>query len=313
MAKRFAAHAMAVCVWVAAGAPQALAQTRAPTMGAKLQPYIGCINRLSERAHESKARYLSWAKPSGPTGRERIIYGTYTIYDTADCRKAVVDAAGAEPRNADVEKAGADYAAAVGALEPLLKEADDYYSQSNYKDDKMALGKALHPKLMAAWAAFERADKDLRGVVGRLNDQAQMDQIADVERTEGRKARFHVMDAMLKAKMLSRIESVEPQKMDVPKVVEALAAYEAAVKALERYAGENPGDKVDSSFVSAAKGFLASAKDLMRRARDKVPYSAGDRMMLSQQGAGWMVEGSPQRLTRDYNALVERYNASSRF
>jgi len=34
----------------------------------------------------------------------------------------------------------------------------------------------------------------------------------------------------------------------------------------------------------------------------------GDKMMLSNAGSGWMVEGSPPRLLRDYNQLVESYN-----
>ena len=45
----------------------------------------------------------------------------------------------------------------------------------------------------------------------------------------------------------------------------------------------------------------------MRRIRDKVPCSQGDRMMLGS-GGGWMVEGSPARLLRDYNQLIESYN-----
>ena len=45
--------------------------------------------------------------------------------------------------------------------------------------------------------------------------------------------------------------------------------------------------------------------------RDKTPYSQGDRMMLNA-GSGWMVEGSPQRLMRDYNQLVEAFNSGAR-
>ena len=60
-------------------------------------------------------------------------------------------------------------------------------------------------------------------------------------------------------------------------------------------------------FVSSAKSYLVSAKQLMRRIRDKTPYSAGDRMMLNS-GGGWMVEGSPPRLLRDYNQLIDSYN-----
>ncbi|MGB8444414.1 MAG: DUF3829 domain-containing protein, partial [Pseudolabrys sp.] len=44
-----------------------------------------------------------------------------------------------------LEAAASAYAKAVAKLEPLLKEADDYYTQENYKDDKMAKGRALHP------------------------------------------------------------------------------------------------------------------------------------------------------------------------
>jgi hypothetical protein len=49
----------------------------------------------------------------------------------------------------------------------------------------------------------------------------------------------------------------------------------------------------------------------MRRIRDRVPYSSGDKMMLNA-GSGWMVEGSPQRLLRDYNQLVDAYNSGAR-
>ncbi|MFT4099348.1 MAG: YiiG family protein [Rhodoblastus sp.] len=298
----------------AAAAFPALAQDKPTPIGPKLQPYIGCINRLSERSYDSRARYLSWSKESGPTGKERIIYGLYTIYDTADCRKNVEKAAAMAPKNEELEKAGAAYAAAVGALEPLLKEADDYYAQENYKDDKMAKGKAMHPKLMAAWTAFAAADKELRGVVQKLNDISQMEELAEVEKREGKKARWQIMNTMLKAKALNRIEgNVEPAKMDLAKVQEALAAYEASVKDLESYAEQHKDEKIGSTYVSAAKSYLTSAKGLMRRVRDKVPYSSGERMMLSQQGAGWMIEGSPPRLMRDYNELVNRYNSGGRF
>ena len=93
-------------------------------------------------------------RQGGPTGKERIIYGTYTIYDTSDCRKNVEKANAMEPHDAAIETAATAYADAVSKLEPLLKETDDYYSQENYKDDKMAKGKALHPRLVAAWDAF---------------------------------------------------------------------------------------------------------------------------------------------------------------
>jgi hypothetical protein len=35
-------------------------------------------------------------------------------------------------------------------------------------------------------------------------------------------------------------------------------------------------------------------------------------MMLGSGGGGWMVEGSPPRLLRDYNQLVDAYNRGAR-
>src|SRR5262245_55528103 len=125
---------------LASAAPDiALAQPSSLTE--KLNAYVGCINRLSARSYDSRSRYFSWVGKDGPTGRERIIYGTYTIYDTADCRKNVEKANALEPRDTELEAAASTYVEAVTKLEPLLKEADDYYSQENYKDDRMAKGK----------------------------------------------------------------------------------------------------------------------------------------------------------------------------
>ncbi|WP_438278662.1 YiiG family protein [Nitrobacter sp.] len=271
----------------------------------KLNAYVGCINRLSERSYESRNRYFSWAKKTGPTGKERIIYGTYTIYDTSDCKKSVEKANALEPRDADLEAAASAYAEAVGKLEPLLKEADEYYEQENYKDDKMAKGKALHPRLVAAWDAFASADKKLRAGVEAIKDRQAAEQLAAIEAKEGRKVRYHVEALMIHAKRLLRAEDTD--KPDIASITTALGDYEAAVKAAEEASGKNGDAKLGSFFMNNAKSYLTSAKQLMRRIRDKVPYSQGDRMMLGG-GGGWMVEGSPPRLLRDYNQLIESYN-----
>ena len=284
-------------------ASQAAAQT--PSLTEKMNAYVGCINRLSERAYESRKRYFSWAAQSGPTGRERIIYGTYTIYDTTDCKKNVEKANALEPRDAELEAAASAYAAAVSALEPLLKEADDYYHQENYKDDRMAKGRAMHPRLVAAWDQFASADKALRAGVEAINDRRAVERLAAIEQKEGRKARYHVEALMIKAKAVLRTEDAD--KPDLAAINKALADYEEAVKATEQISGAEGGPKIGSIFISSAKSFLTTGKQLMRRIRDKVPYSTGDKMMINA-GSGWMIEGSPARLLRDYNSLIEAYN-----
>ena len=285
---------------------QAAAQTPSPSATEKLNAYVGCINRLSSRSYDSRSRYFSWAAKSGPTGKERIIYGTYTIYDTADCRKNVEKANALEPRDAALEAAASRYAESVSKLEPLLKEADDYYSQEDYKDDKMAKGKALHPRLVAAWDAFAAADTQLRAGVEAINDRRALEKLAEIEQSEGKNARYHVEALMIHAKRVLRAQDAATP--DLAELTKALNDYENIVKATEAVSGADGGPKIGSMFVGNAKSFLTTAKQLTRRIRDKTPYSSGDKMMLNNAGSGWMVEGSPPRLLRDYNQLIDAYN-----
>ncbi len=283
------------------------AATPAPDAGPsaevqKLNAYVGCINGFSERAFDARRRYFSWAPTSGPTGKERIIYGTYTISDPAGCQKAVEAANALEPHQSELEAAATTYVAAVVALAPLLKEADDYYDQENYKDDKMAKGKALHPRLVAAWDAFAGADGKLRAQVEVIQDRKALERLAEIERTEGRKARYHMEAVMIQAKALVRAETADTP--DLAKITPALDVYESAVTAAD--------GSVDSSFLNSAKSYLGTAKRLMRRLRDKVPYSTGEKMNLASGSGAWMVDGSPARLIRDYNDLVGSYNRGIR-
>jgi hypothetical protein len=264
-----------------------------------------CRSAPSGRASAISAGRPRTARPAS----ERIIYGTYTIYDTSDCRRNVEKANALEPRDAELEAAASAYAEAAGKLEPLLKEADDYYSQQDYKDDRMAKGKALHPRLVAAWDAFAAADRKLRDGVEAVNDRRALERLAEIERSEGRNARYHVQALMIHAKRV--LHAHKAAKPDLAAIVKALDDYEAIVKATEAFSGAGPG-KIGSTFINHAKAYLTTSKQLMRRIRDKVPYSSGDKMMLGSGGA-WMVEGSPARLTRDYNQLIGSYNRGANF
>jgi hypothetical protein len=302
--KPFYAAVLAAALLTALAADQANAQKSPLTE--KLNAYVGCMNRLSERSYDSRSRYFSWADKKGPTGKERIIYGTYTIYDTSDWRKNVEKANAMEPHDAALGAAATAYADALSKLEPLLKETDDYYSQENYEDDKMAKGKALHPRLVAAWDAFASADQKLRGEVEAINDRRAQEKLAEIEKSEGRKTHYYVEALMIQAKRVLRAE--DAANPDIAAITQALNEYEDTIKTAEQASGTGGAPKIGSFFMSNARSYLVTAKQLMRRIRDKVPYSSGDKMMLSNAGSGWMVEGSPPRLLRDYNQLVESYN-----
>jgi hypothetical protein len=290
----------------------AQAAEEAPSLGEKVQPYIACLNRLSGRALQSRDRYLSWAAKSGPTGEEKIVYGLYTLYDPAECARTIPAANASAPHDAGLEEAGTAYISSLAALTPLVKEADGYYGQGDYKDDKMAKGKLLHPKLMAAWDSFAAADDRLRDAVDRINDLVEIETLATLEKEEGRKSAYFTLALMIKAKALVHAEGDgEDKTFDAAKVMPVLEGLQTAIKDLDEYGASHPEEKAGSIFMSAASSFLKSGKDLMRRVRDKTPYDTGEKMNLSNSLSAWMVEGSPASLIHNYNELVDRFNSGS--
>jgi hypothetical protein len=285
----------------------------APSFAKKVQPYIACINSLAGRALQSRSRYLSWADKSGPTGRERIVYGLYTLSDPAECYRSIQAANRMEPHDAALEEAGSAFINSLTDLTPLVKEASDYYEQGDYKDDRMARGKEFHPRLMAAWDGFMAANARLRDAVERINDRVQIEALTRIERTEGQKTDYFILAMMIKAKALLQAESAgEGSGFDTGRATQALDGFESSIKDLEAYGAAHPQEKAGSIFLSAARSFLKTGKELMRRVRDKTPYSAGEKMNLSNSLSAWMVEGSPASLTHNYNQLVQRFNSGPR-
>ena len=273
---------LALAFWMPSGA-HAAGDT--PSFAEKVQPYIECLNRLSGRALQSRSRYLSWAAKSGPTGNEKIVYGVYTLYDPSDCNRTIPDANRAEPHDAALEEAGVTFMSTLMTLTPLLKEADDYYQQGDYKDDKMAKGKELHPKLMAAWDSFVAANGRLQDAVDRINDQVQLEELAEIEKAEGRKSHYYTLALMIDAKALVHAEGEgEDKNFDIAKVTPVLERYEASIKALEAYGESHSEEKAGSIFVSAARIFPENGQGadaprprqntLQRRGADESPQLA---------------------------------------
>ncbi len=278
---------------------------------AKLNVYIDCFNNTNERAHKAMQRYASWVKDMkvGPTGKERVIYGTYTVGDhfLNNCNKPVLDAAAEAPALAELDAAAKAYSSTVQAWGKSLEDADKYYSRENYKDDGMAQGKAMHADFVKNYEAFEAASKAFSNGLDAENDKRQLAELTAVEKAEGRKFNYWHMSSMMAAKQLVNV--IEADQFDVDTATAKLKVYEDTMGSLQGFAKQPNADMpiaytMDSDFET----LLVTAKQRIRRVRDNTPYSTGEKMNLSNSGSAWMVDGSPARLIRDYNALIESSN-----
>jgi uncharacterized protein DUF3829 len=286
-------------------------------LGEKLDKYIECINNASGSASDSADRYYTWVvdKAKGPTGAERNVYGLYELRGVDECKKAVGEAKGMQPSLPELEKAGEDFAAAMSELAPLVKEAHTYYDQANYKDDKMAKGKELHPKLASAFDKVNKADEVMRVEFDKHKDAHQQRQL-DRLKKEGHELGFRHLTFMIQAKKLVRLCSVPLKEngpniqanLDMPKFQPQMDAAAAAYKELDDYAGSHKAetDKVMmfGSFLSAANDFLKEAKEMMRITRDN-----GTIDRFQAENMPEMAGGHPAKVSKLYNDMINRSNS----
>jgi hypothetical protein len=279
-------------------------------LGNKLGEYISCMNGTSKRVVDSRNRYLSWVKDEkvGPTGKERNIYGLYDV-NADGCFPNLDRAKTMAPALPDVESAAAEYRKALEELDPLVKEANKYYDQDDYKDDKMAKGKALHPQLMNGFAKFEQVSKGFEDRVTALNDEVMARQLTRLEKDPTRRLQYLSQRGLNEAKAaIKLIDIAELKELDQQKYDVALQTYDRTLTELEQHAEKNKAeaDKVMmfSSYLSSCKTFLKSAKDLMRRKRDNKDFNKEFFSRSSPQ----MVDGHPAQVIEKYNRMISDSN-----
>ncbi|MFZ6779864.1 YiiG family protein [Undibacterium sp. Ji83W] len=292
----------------------AVASTPAPSAPAaasddKLQDYIACYNQLDRNAHRSIARYRSWVKDmdAGPSGKEMVVYGLYKIdvADIAKCKTSFAQAVKGTPGKLDA--AATAYIDSLAELGALVADADVYYSRDNYKDDAFAKGKKLHAPLAASIKNFEEKSNIFSEEIEVENDKILDAEMQQLEKNEGRQLPYLQMALMSKAKHLIRL--IGEEKFDAAAAAKILADYESVTDEAITYVKKNSESAGSgwSSLERATEDYRKAAKERVRRIRDKVAYSEGEKMML-KPGSGWMVEGSQEKVTKAYNELIEASN-----
>ncbi|WP_170133685.1 YiiG family protein [Undibacterium pigrum] len=276
----------------------------------KLQDYIACYNKLDGDAHRSIARYQSWVKDmdKGPSGKEMVVYGLYKIDvdDIAKCKASFGKAA-----QGKLDIAATAYIDSLSELGALVSEAEVYYSRDNYKDDAFAKGKKMHAPLADAMKRFEEKSNVFSNEIEVENDKALDAEMQQLEKNEGRQLPYLQMALMSKAKHLVRL--IGEESFDATAAGKLLADYESLTDEAIAYAKKNSesAPRSWSSFEHATEDYRKAAKERVRRIRDKVAYSEGEKMML-KPGSAWMVEGSQEKVTKAYNAMIEASNQMNR-
>lgn len=301
------------------GAEASASEGDSPTkeLGQKLNPYVECLNDFASDVRRGRHTWLeTFPGKDGPADKDLkhgSLYGPRTLRDTARCFEGLDKAKTMKPSIPELEAAGQKWHEALAGLAPLYKTSNDYFEQGNYKDDKLAWAKQVHADLMAKWAAFDEATSALDGHVEKLEDEIQNKELAYLEKSEGRKIRFLHHQMLVKAKKLVKVAAVNtPAEIDLPTFTNAVADYDKAWTEVWSYYTTNKKEVEDTvraywTIESPGKDLLKDAKDLMRRKRDNVKFSTGEKMTIDASNPE-AVEGHPARIIKSYNSLIDKSN-----
>jgi len=271
----------------------------------KLQGYIECLNGASRDASRSRTNYLrSVDADKGPGPKTRSVY--VSEITTEYCTKALDKVQSKNPALPEVQAAATEYRAALEALAPIAKTLHQYYDRKDFKDDKYAKGQELHPKLMAAFTAFEKANDTLDEKVTTLNDAVGQRHLARLKDRPDRRLEYLVELSVNDAKKLVKLVDVDSiAKLDATAYSAALDAYQKSYTDFETHAAAHPDEASKvlslSIFKSSAEEYLKASKELMRRKRDNKDFTR-------EFGSPEHVEGHPAKVVRSFNDLVDRSN-----
>jgi tetratricopeptide (TPR) repeat protein len=295
----------------------------------KLDEYIKCLNSLSSSIHQSRHRYLTFIPRTGPTGRE----ATADLYrlpvgSTASCSSGVTRSKVVPPSDPKLESAGEEFSAAATDIDHLMTEMDTYYELRLFRGDKWAKGKAMHPRLMAAWERFSKADKNLHDTLDGITKPLAQRVLGRIEREDGKKFRYGRKKVLINARELVEAsdpigddDDVDPSLYtasytELEKALDELSTYGATHKT-ELALTSNPAFPMAESnynqFVKEAGDFKKAAKDYWRCLQDAPAKAktASGKIDLDKLG---MCGGSPawkqaDEVIKQYNEFIRTSNA----
>ena len=292
----------------------------------KLDGYILCLNTLSSPVHATRSRYFSWVNPkTGPTGKERVVLGLFDLPNdrVTKCTQGLAKSNALPPKDAKLEAAGGEFARTVTDLDVIIDEVFPYYEAKSFQSDAFAKGKAAHPRLIAAFSAFSRADANLHSTLDGITKPLAQRTLARIEREEGKKFRFHRKRVLLTAREL--VEAGDPvgedDNVDFALYNASFGELDTALNDLlafglvhknELDAQSNPAWPLAKSnferFTRAADDLRKKSREFLRCLRDAPAKARAPNGKIDTDKMGPCADGRPRDVVQKYNDFVQTSN-----
>jgi hypothetical protein len=279
----------------------------------KLEPFISCINRvdraLMQHGETYKSRFAALsAKPDAEIfglnfGFKIEVYETNNEF-SRQCATGLEMAAKMPPSDTTLDRVAVSYAETLQAMIPHMNALDDYYSQKNFLDDKMARGKQIDAQFRPLLDKLGALSAEMRAAVEDNTNKLRANELVALEKQSGKDFSWHTLNILIEArKSLKAVQMAASKgKLSAADILPVEEKYQAAYEAANTYASAHPDTKTKLgnkplwfSIASNARDVLAALKAVRRDVE-----------------AGKDPESGLRTLQKDFNSLIKNYNMQSR-
>lgn len=276
----------------------------------KLQPFIGCINRVDTALRDAYDKYGK--SYDALLEKKQSVYPTFkiTVYETdnqfsRECAANLVSIRKSAPADAQLDEIADIYSGTLEKLIPIMNDADNYYRQENYVDDAMAKGRDLHAQLVPLFGTlFETSDK-MRSTVEARNLALTANSLTAIEKESGRDFQWHQTNNMYRTRLaLNELEKLVTANTLTSESLEPIEkALQVAFDDAKAYAQKNSNAKTPLGnkpmwfyIESKVENVLTAFKTVRRN------LSAGKTDISTDLDS---VAGRFNDLVRDYNQRLK--------
>lgn len=275
----------------------------------KINPYVAALNGASAQLFKVRDRYIKFAHPEkGPDcSRSYRLQAPGLLYSVERYVKEIRAAKEATPRFKELERAGQRYVAALIKADKIMTAVNSYYKSRGWEQDECAGGKALHPRLMAAWSTLIKSDRAIRDFVERWHARRYAAEESKIRREHGKGMRYYRQVGVGEARrILTLFQRELPQKTPDFAAIKAackkygVIAREAEV--LSEKLGQRARRSAFHAFARHPGYFLEAAEGVVLGIEMKREWSHSELQRLHS------MPGSVPYMYVRYNQLIESAN-----
>lgn len=267
------------------------------------------IGDISNRIADSYNRYLSWVDwKTGPTGKEKYVYGLYDIYSieyNLESLQKAIDGMNLPELDAKTK----EYRDQLKATVNLIKEAYNYYNGEYYLDDNWKKGKSIHQPLLDSFIRYFDITAKLNELLFEHHKALRANAMERIKEDKFdllvTKSYLLVDKALEIYQMAAKVNELKDFNLDSLTI--SIEEYEAQLNELKQYAEKNKEEQDKYTtyhlFLTEIDNYSKAIRGVKRRVIANEEYTDYER-----KSASWHTENTHWQIIAKFEDMVSRYN-----